>query len=146
MKIGPDPDIAASRLMKLCRLRPTLAIILGSGFQNATSGFEIVTSIPYRKLPGFPPTAVTGHAGRVLLGRCDGTPVLLLSGCAHYYEGHPMERVTFVVRALASFGIRDLLLTNAAGGVNRRFRAGDFMVLTDHVNLMGVNPLRGPAL
>jgi purine-nucleoside phosphorylase len=72
--------------------------------------------------------------------------VLVLSGRAHFYEGHPMERVTFAVRALAAFGIRDLLLTNAAGGINREFHAGDFMVLTDHINLMGANPLRGPAV
>jgi purine-nucleoside phosphorylase len=72
-------------------------------------------------------------------------PVLVLSGRAHFYEGHSMERVTFAVRALAAFGIRDLLLTNAAGGLNKKFRAGDFMALTDHINLTGANPLRGPA-
>jgi purine-nucleoside phosphorylase len=71
---------------------------------------------------------------------------MVLSGRAHFYEGHPMERVTFAVRALAAFGIRDLLLTNAAGGINQKFRAGDFMVLTDHINFMGTNPLRGPVV
>jgi purine-nucleoside phosphorylase len=79
-----------------------------------------------------------GHLGK--------TPVLVLSGRAHFYEGHEMERVTFATRTLAAFGVTDLLLTNAAGGLNRRFRAGDFMVLTDHINLMGANPLRGPAI
>jgi purine-nucleoside phosphorylase len=79
-----------------------------------------------------------GHLGR--------TPVLVLSGRAHFYEGHPMERVTLAVRALAAFGIKDLLLTNAAGGLNKNFRAGDFMVLTDHINFMGTNPLRGAAI
>jgi inosine/guanosine/xanthosine phosphorylase family protein len=79
-----------------------------------------------------------GHLGK--------TPVMVLSGRAHFYEGHPMERVTFAVRALAAFGIHDLLLTNAAGGINKKFRAGDFMALTDHINFMGVNPLRGPAI
>src|SRR3954451_18375266 len=73
------------------------------------------------------------------------TPVLIFSGRAHYYEGHDMNVVTFAVRTLAAYGIRDLLLTNAAGGINRKFRPGDFMVLTDHINLMGTNPLRGPA-
>jgi purine-nucleoside phosphorylase len=99
--------------------------------------------ISYAKLPGFPPVGVSGHAGELFVGRLGGTPVMVLSGRAHYYEGHPMTVVTFAVRALAAYGIRDLLLTNAAGGVKAGFRPGDFMVLTDHINLMGTNPLRG---
>jgi purine-nucleoside phosphorylase len=75
-----------------------------------------------------------------------GTPILILSGRAHYYEGHDMSVVTFAVRTLAAYGIRDLVLTNAAGGINRKFRPGDFMLLNDHINLMGTNPLRGPAI
>ncbi len=141
-----DPRIAAARLKKLSRLRPTLAIVLGSGFHHALTALRVDKRIPYRKLPGFPPTGVSGHAGELLFGHLGGTPVVVLSGRPHFYEGHPMERVTFAVRALAAFGIRDLLLTNAAGGINRRFRAGDFMVLTDHLNFMGANPLRGPAV
>jgi purine-nucleoside phosphorylase len=82
----------------------------------------------------------------VLIGRLGGTPVVVLSGRAHFYEGHPMSAVTFGVRALAAYGVRDLLLTNAAGGLNRKFRAGDFMVLKDHINLMGANPLHGAPL
>jgi len=102
--------------------------------------------IPCAKLPGFPPTGASGHAGEICFGKLGGTPVIVLSGRTHFYEGHAMERVTFAVRTLAAFGIRDLLLTNAAGGINQEFRVGDFMVLTDHINLMGANPLRGPAL
>jgi purine-nucleoside phosphorylase len=79
-----------------------------------------------------------------LIGRLAGTAVAVLSGRAHFYEGHPMETVTFPMRVLAALGVRDVLLTNAAGGINRRFRPGDFMMLTDHINLMGANPLRGP--
>ena len=86
---------------------------------------------------------MSGHAGKLFIGHLGGTPVMVLSGRAHYYEGHPMTQVTFAVRALAAYGITDLLLTNAAGGMNRSFRPGDFMVLTDHINLMGANPLRG---
>jgi purine-nucleoside phosphorylase len=86
---------------------------------------------------------VSGHSGKLLIGHLEGTPVMVLSGRAHYYEGHPMALVTFAVRALAGYGIRDLLLTNAAGGVNRSLHPGDFMMLTDHINLMGANPLRG---
>jgi purine-nucleoside phosphorylase len=87
---------------------------------------------------------VSGHAGKLLLGHFGKTPVVVMSGRAHYYEGYPMEVVTFPVRLLAQFGIRDLLLTNAAGGINRRFRPGDFMRLRDHINLMPASPLRGP--
>jgi len=136
---------AVARIKKLSRLRPTLALVLGSGFNHVLRELEVDAEIPYAKLPGFPKPGVAGHEGKFFIGRLGGTPVLVLSGRAHFYEGHPMERVTFPVRALAAFGIRDLLLTNAAGGVNRRFRPGDFMVLTDHINWMGVNPLRGEA-
>ena len=134
-----------AKIRKLSRLRPTLALVLGSGFNHALRELDVDASVPYAKLPGFPKPGVAGHDGKLVIGKLSGTPVLVLSGRAHYYEGHPMERVTFAVRVLAAFGIRDLLLTNAAGGVNRRFRPGDFMVLTDHINLMGVNPLRGKA-
>jgi purine-nucleoside phosphorylase len=120
--------------------------VLGSGFHHALTELRVDEQISYAKIPGFPKPTVSGHAGEVYFGNLGGTPVLVLSGRAHFYEGHPMERVTFAVRALAAFGITDLLLTNAAGGINRKFRAGDFMVLTDHINFMGVNPLRGPAI
>ena len=142
----PNPQSAAARIQRLSRLRPKLALVLGSGFHHVLSEMEVEAQVAYGKLPGFPPTGVSGHAGQLLIGRLGGTPVLVLSGRANFYEGHPMTLVTFAVRALAAFGIRDLLLTNAAGGVNRRFRPGDFMLLTDHINLMGTNPLRGPPL
>jgi purine-nucleoside phosphorylase len=134
---------AVAKLKKLSRLRPTLALVLGSGFQHVLRELEVDGRISYASIPGFPPVGVSGHAGELLFGHLGGTPVIVLSGRAHFYEGHSMERVTFAVRALAAFGIHDLLLTNAAGGINRKFRPGDFMVLTDHINLMGVNPLRG---
>ena len=134
----------AARLARLIRARPTLAIVLGSGFQQAISRLQVVDEISYARLPGFPKPGVKGHAGRVVIGIVGKEPVLVLSGRAHFYEGHPMERVTFAVRALAAYGISDLLLTNAAGGINKKFHAGDFMVLTDHINFIGANPLRGP--
>jgi len=140
------PQTAAARLQQVSALRPELAMVLGSGFQHVLDAVTVDQKIGYAKIPGFPQPTVNGHAGEVFFGRLGGTPVLLLSGRAHFYEGQPLERVTFAVRALAAFGIRDLLLTNAAGGLNRAFRAGDFMVLTDHINFMGVNPLRGPEI
>ena len=131
------------RLQKISGLRPTLAIVLGSGFHHALTELRVDKKISYAKIPGFPKPTVSGHAGELYFGHLGKTPVLMLSGRAHFYEGHDMERVTFATRTLAAFGITDLLLTNAAGGLNQNFRAGDFMVLTDHINFMGVNPLRG---
>jgi purine-nucleoside phosphorylase len=146
MKPNATPQMAAARLKKVTRLRPTLAIMLGSGFHHVLTELRVEKKISYANIPGFTVPGVSGHAGELYFGHLGKTPVMVLSGRAHFYEGHSMERVTFAVRALAAFGIRDLLLTNAAGGINKKFRAGDFMVLTDHINLMGANPLRGPAV
>jgi len=143
MKPNVTPQTAATRLKKVSRLRPTLAIVLGSGFHHVLTELRVEKKISCAKIPGFPVPTVSGHAGELYFGRLGSTPVMILSGRAHFYEGHSMERVTFAIRALAAFGIRDLLLTNAAGGINKKFRAGDFMVLTDHINFMGTNPLRG---
>ncbi len=140
-----NPEVAAARLQRLSRLRPQLGIVLGSGFHHVLKEMDVERKVPYAKLPGFPPVGVSGHAGELVLGRLGGVSVVVLSGRAHFYEGHTMERVTFPVRVLAAFGVRDLLLTNAAGGINPRFRPGDFMALTDHINFMGTNPLRGGA-
>jgi purine-nucleoside phosphorylase len=137
-----SPATAAARLKKISRLRPTLAIMLGSGFQHALAELRTDKKISYANIPGFPKPTVSGHAGELYFGHLGQTPVLVLGGRAHFYEGHEMERVTFAVRTLAAFGITDLLLTNAAGGISKKFRPGDFMVLTDHINFMGANPLR----
>jgi len=137
-----NPQTAAARLKKISPLRPTLAIVLGSGFHHALMELRVDKKISYAKIPGFPKPTVISHAGELYFGHLGRTPVLVLSGRAHFYEGHEMERVTFATRTLATFGIKDLLLTNAAGGINKNFRAGDFMVLTDHINFMGANPLR----
>jgi len=136
---------AVARIQSSSPLRPTLGLVLGSGFNHVLRELVATARIPYAKIPGFPKPSVAGHAGELLIGKLGGTPVIVLSGRAHYYEGHAMEQVTFAVRTLAACGVRDLVLTNAAGGINRKFRAGDFMLLTDHINLMGNNPLRGPA-
>jgi purine-nucleoside phosphorylase len=128
----------------LSSLRPTLAFVLGSSFQDALTQMRIVAEISYAKLPGFPVPGVDGHTGKVVLGRLGSSPLLVLSGRAHYYEGHSLEALTFPIRVVAELGVRDLLLTNAAGGINRRLRPGDFMQIADHVNFMPASPLRGP--
>ena len=141
-----NPAKPAREWARLSRLRPTLGLVLGSGFQAALANLAVDAEIPYDHVPGFPPVGVGGHAGKVVLGHFGETPVVALSGRAHYYEGHSLADVTFGIRVLAAFGVQDLLLTNAAGGLNRKFRPGDFMAFSDHINFMGANPLRGPAL
>jgi purine-nucleoside phosphorylase len=133
------------RLRRVLPAAPTLGLVLGSGFQDVAKAMRVTGKIPYAELTGFPPAGVSGHAGNLLVGELGGTPVLVLSGRAHFYEGHAMETVTFAVRVLAWCGVTDLLLTNAAGGVNPELAPSDFMALTDHINFMGTNPLRGPA-
>jgi purine-nucleoside phosphorylase len=140
-----EPKQTALLLKKETSLRPALAMVLGSGFQHALAQLDVKLEIAYGQLPGFPTVGVTGHAGKLVIGCFDKTPVLVLKGRAHYYEGIEMDRLTFPVRVLAEFGVKTLLLTNAAGAVNKSYRAGQFMALTDHINFMGANPLRGPA-
>ena len=140
---SPNPAKTASQLQKLTRLRPTLAIVLGSGFGHAMERMKVEAKIPCARLTGFPRPSVGGHSGTVNFGWFGEAPICVLSGRAHFYEGHSMAEVTFPIRVLAEFGIKDMLLTNAAGGINRKFRAGDFMSINDHINFMGTNPLRG---
>jgi purine-nucleoside phosphorylase len=141
-----DAKMTSATLRKQTALRPTLAMVLGSGFQQAISRLDVKFEIPYGQLPGFMSVGVSGHAGKLVIGFFGKTPVLVLKGRTHFYEGHEMERITFPIRVLSEFGIRALLLTNAAGGINKKFKPGDFMVLDDHINFMGANPLRGPAV
>ncbi|MEP6662158.1 MAG: purine-nucleoside phosphorylase [Verrucomicrobiota bacterium] len=141
-----NPKTTAAFLRRQTTLRPPLALVLGSGFQHAVTHLDVKIEIPYGQLPGFTSVGVSGHAGKLVIGHCGKIPVLVLKGRSHFYEGHDMERITFPIRVLNEFGVRSLLLTNAAGGINRKFKAGDFMILEDHINLMGTNPLRGPAL
>ena len=133
----------AAGLKQRSTLRPTLGIVLGSGFDKVLSRCTAVLEVPYTSLAGFPRPSVAGHAGRLVLGYMARIPVVFLSGRAHFYEGHSMEAVTFPTRVLAKLGVETVLLTCAAGGINSSFKAGDYMAFTDHINLMGTNPLRG---
>jgi purine-nucleoside phosphorylase len=143
--VGGSLGRAAAIIRRKCPLPPRLGIILGSGFQGVLDTVQARAAVPYSKLPGFPQTSVPGHHGTVVCGRLGGLEVVVLAGRAHYYEGHSMEAVTAGVRLLAQLGVESVLITNAAGGINRRFCVGDFMMLNDHINLMGCNPLRGGA-
>lgn len=139
----PHPAAVAIQIKHVTCLRPGLAIVLGSGFGNVAGALELDRSIPFGDLAGFPQTSVAGHTGALLIGHMAEVPVVLVSGRGHYYEGHSMHTITFPVRVLAAFGIKALLLTNAAGGINPKFQPGDFMLVRDHINFMGENPLRG---
>lgn len=143
MSLPAKPKVVARKLQKSCALRPTLAIQLGSGFSSIAGNVKAELEVPYARLPGFPDTRVAGHPGRLIVGKLSKVPILLLCGRAHYYEGFRMAEITFPIRVLARFGIRALLLTNAAGAIHGGYQAGDFMRFSDHINLMGENPLRG---
>lgn len=125
---------------------PEIGIVLGSGLGRIAEQVKDPVVIPYSEIPHFHGTSVEGHAGQMMLGYFHGMPTVLLQGRFHLYEGYSMEDVVFPTRTVCGLGIQTLVLTNAAGGVNTRFRPGDLMIITDHLNLMGDNPLKGPNL
>lgn len=134
---------AAEYLRARLPARPDLALVLGSGLGGLADRIEDPVYIPYGQIPHFPVSTAPGHAGRFVFGRLSGRMVLCMQGRFHYYEGHDMAAVALPVRVLKALGCRALVLTNAAGGVNWDFSVGDFMLITDHINFMGANPLRG---
>lgn len=126
------------------QIKPKLGIILGSGLGAFVKNVKVETSIPYSDIPHFGAPTVEGHSGRLILGHAGTTPVAILQGRVHYYEGFSMEQVVYPIRTLAMLGIEIAMLTNSAGGLDPQMNPGDFMVIEDHINLMGINPLMGP--
>lgn len=135
---------AADRIREHWRQAPSCGIVLGSGLGDLADEIAVDTVVRYSAIPHFPVPKVAGHAGELVLGRLEGRPVAALAGRAHLYEGYPAQQVVFPIRVLAALGAPVLVLTNAAGGLNPAFRRGDLMLLTDHINLTGMNPLVGP--
>ena len=125
-------------------IQPQVGVILGSGLGNVVDALAIETAIPYSDIPGAKASTVVGHQGRMILARVNQTPVVVMQGRIHFYEGHEMSEVMFLARVIGRLGIRQLIVTNAAGGINTAYQAGDLMLISDHINLMGMNPLRGP--
>ena len=125
-------------------VEPRIAVVLGSGLGGFADDFEEAVSIPYDDIPGFKRSTVEGHTGQLVVGKVDAVPILAMKGRMHYYEGYSLEEVTFPMRAFKLLGIKTVILTNAAGGINVELQQGALMVLSDHLNLMGANPLRGP--
>ena len=122
---------------------PKLAIILGTGLGNLVDHIEDKIFIPYSEIPNFPVSTVQGHSGNLIFGKMGGKRVMAMQGRFHYYEGYDMKTVTFPVRVFKALGVETLFVSNAAGGMNKEFKVGDFMVITDHINLFPENPLRG---
>lgn len=135
---------AARVIRSRTKLEPRIAIVLGSGLGGFADEFEDAAGIPYEEIPGFPRSTAQGHAGRLVIGAIDGVPVMAMQGRVHYYEGYSLEEVTFPIRTFKLLGVKTLILTNASGGINVQLSQGALMVISDHLNLMGDNPLRGP--
>jgi purine-nucleoside phosphorylase len=123
---------------------PAMAVVLGSGLGGFASSLGRAASIPYGDIPNWPASNVVGHEGRLVIGEVSGRSIAALSGRAHFYEGHDLRTVTFATRVLGELGVKTLILTNAAGGINSGFAPGDLMVIDDHINLLGSSPLVGP--
>ena len=125
-------------------IQPTLAIILGSGLGNFASQVENATTIPYAEIPHFPQSTVAGHSSKLVLGTIAGVPIAVMQGRVHAYEGYSMAQVTFPTRVLGLLGVRQLIVTNAAGGINTRYGQGAIVAIADHINLTGTNAALGP--
>ncbi|MGH9734997.1 MAG: purine-nucleoside phosphorylase [Candidatus Acidiferrales bacterium] len=138
------PDRAAKFILAKTKLRPRVALVLGSGLGAFANDLSDALAIPYAKIPGFPRSTAIGHAGRLVIGKVGGVAVAAMQGRVHLYEGYSVHEVVFHMRVLGRLGIRAVILTNAAGGINRNYNQGALVVICDHINLQGTNPLSGP--
>lgn len=127
-------------------VKPEIGLILGSGLGVLADEIESPVVIPYHEIPGFPTSTVSGHKGQLVIGKLQGTTVVAMQGRFHFYEGYDMQLVTLPVRVMKAIGVEKLIVTNAAGGINESFNPGDLMVIKDHLNMFGTNPLIGPNL
>jgi purine-nucleoside phosphorylase len=142
-----DYDEAADSIREHTAIRPKIGLILGSGLSALAEAVEQASIIPYEDIPHLPTSTVSGHAGQFVVGSLSGVPVCVMQGRLHFYEGYSLQQVTFPIRVMQRLGIRTLILTNAAGGLNPHFSVGDLMIVEDHINfagMAGLNPLIGP--
>jgi len=137
-------DKAAKFILSKTKLRPQIALILGSGLGAFADEFSSATQIPYAKIPNFPRSTAIGHAGQLVLGKVDGISVAGMQGRVHLYEGYSARQVAFPVRVFARMGVKAIIVTNAAGGINLNYSEGALVALRDHINLQSANPLIGP--
>ncbi len=145
MRDTRDPGIqsVARFVADKIQLEPEIALVLGSGLGSFAEDVEDKVVLPTNEIEGYPVSTVEGHAGKIVAGKVDGIKVLVFQGRVHYYEGYPMAQVVFPVRLAATLGVKALIVTNASGGLGDDFQPGDLMLITDHINLMGTNPLIG---
>ena len=139
-----DTTTAVAAIGALTKLRPTVAIVLGSGLGALADEVSDADRIPYEKIPGWRRSTAPGHAGELVVGGLEGKTVAVMKGRLHYYEGYEIAEVVFPIRVFKAWGIETLILTNACGGLNPSYKTGDLMVISDHINFMATNPLRGP--
>ncbi|UJF31202.1 purine-nucleoside phosphorylase [Paenibacillus hexagrammi] len=137
-------EAAAFISSKLGQVKPVIGLVLGSGLGDLAHQVENSIAIDYSDVPHFPVSTVEGHAGRFVAGTLEGKQVIVMQGRFHYYEGYPMKKVVFPVYVMKALGVQTVVMTNAAGGMNRSFQAGDLMLISDHLNMTGDNPLIGP--
>ena len=137
-------EAAAEVIRRRCGTVPELAVILGSGLGDVATSLTDAITVPYVELPNWPMSTVVGHPGRLVIGTCGGRRVAALAGRVHAYEGYSLDAVAFATRVMARLGVTRVVLTNAAGGVNAGFSRGTLMIIDDHINLLGANPLAGP--
>src|SRR5258706_1636385 len=135
---------AAKFILGKTKLRPRIALVLGSGLGDFADTFANAVKIPYAKIPNFPQSTAIGHAGRLVIGNVGDIPVAGMQGRVHLYEGYPAKEVTFPIRVFARMGIKAVILTNAAGGINRHYSPVCFVTVPDPLNLQSVHPLHGP--
>jgi len=137
-------DAAANLILKRTALRPQIALVLGSGLGGFADSLSDAVRIPYADIPAFPRSTAIGHAGQLVIGNAGGVPVAAMQGRVHLYEGYSAQEVSFPIRVFGRMGIRAVILTNAAGGINLSYSQGALVLIRDHINLQGVNPLVGP--
>ena len=135
---------AAHSIQSQCDITPTIGLVLGTGLGNLATKIADCVTINYSAIPYFPVSTAPGHAGRLLLGQISGKNVVAMQGRFHLYEGYSLEEITLPIRVMKALGVQVLIESNASGGMNRYYRAGDLMIITDHINFTGVNPLIGP--
>ncbi len=144
MQISHQVKGAASFVRTRTKVTPRIALVLGSGLGALAGEIAAEATIPYAEIPSFPRSTVEGHAGQLVLGMLEGKPVVAMAGRVHFYEGYTLAEVVFPIRVMRALGAEMLIVSNAAGGINRQWRAGDLMIIADHINFMGSNPLIGP--
>jgi purine-nucleoside phosphorylase len=144
---GPEfasAEAAAKFIQRKTKLRPNIALVLGSGLGAFADELSHAVRIPYAKIPHFPRSTAIGHAGQLVLGSVEGIDVVAMQGRVHFYEGDSIKDVAFPIRVLVRMGVKAVILTNAAGGIKKDFTQGRLVVISDHINLQGANPLIGP--